>query len=1211
MTNLGGLPKSTQQQNVRLFTGEVRSAYDHQKRVGACFVLDKVKGLLVTSKLVVQRATLQSNLAGQRVDLYFPQVTIPSEKPQVAEVLHLDLDVDGSDLVVLQLVSNNGRFPDGVRQVAVAEALESVAGSTHQFISFGYREENRYLGLPVRGVIGGYLDEQESPDPLFYLETPHLSDELVGAPILDWQRNLVVGMVTQLEQSTTGPTQQIGVAVDLRALASPKLLAEDFDARYRTRALRYNGGEKPSTPTPAPLKFDLERYWQSQRNRGLVADVGHAPRLPQIVLPLREDLLAQLVESWQQRERSGLRVLGLIGSSGGGKGTLVRRWLEVLRTGADGPQAIFWWNFHDYPNFQDFLNALIDFCGGPPLVSLISLDDGKHAFDVALHYLKQQPIMFVLEGLEQLQVIEDDDLYGTLPLDHRMRVLLDFVLTQQDINSFCVLLSTIPFVDWVDRTYYHEYTLRRLGERDGILLLRGMGLSETQDTLRRLVRDWQGHTLSLVLLGAHIQASTPPDYSARVPNDVPVASGDHRARIAALLRYINDSLTPDLVDLMQIVAVFRLPAPPDGLQKVAIGSETQSETVLMMDKTPADFQILTQELVARSLLRPNELGHFGRHPLILAFYRGYLDDGRAGRIHRNVGMYYSERFGGNEDEDSPHSRHVLSEMVYHLNKGTNRNVQDVLRNLPPEYLNEEFELLDSRYLLMGEIGKGGFANVFRAYDIERQRTVALKRLMTLLPGDDDGGLRIERFQREISILSSITHPHIVQALDYKLDEADEQYLVMPLLTGGTLRDRIVEAKQAGTPLPRPFVCDLVVKIGGALQAAHDRGIIHRDITPRNILFEADEPFLVDFGLAKPLSTMTNTLTIGAGTLIYMAPERKDLDKPGNGSRLSDQYELAFVTFEMLTGSREPFNDPNVALDSTTKQILFKAMSHLPEDRFPNVQHFVQAFQQICIMAETVEMESVAAPDEDPETRSWRPLMAVLGLLFLAIIGVAAASNSLLSGTIPATEGVSAVIADATDTEMPEQLQADETPQLLLASPTTEVLMTASEVSSFSVIATESASATRTLTPTSTHTETASITPTASVTASPTRTTTATPSFTPSQTPTPSPTPTATIPPGLRYPLEQLQSVISGDVVLSPWEINCAVYDEALQRLGAELAQPQSDVDELYAQGQDLTEARIVTTVSNLCSESGVEILVLDPDIYQELSSAINALRLND
>jgi serine/threonine-protein kinase len=263
-----------------------------------------------------------------------------------------------------------------------------------------------------------------------------------------------------------------------------------------------------------------------------------------------------------------------------------------------------------------------------------------------------------------------------------------------------------------------------------------------------------------------------------------------------------------------------------------------------------------------------------------------------------------------------------------------------------------------RYHILAQVGEGGMAVVYKAYDTRMETDVAVKIIRTenLTLGTMDRTLK--RFEREAKSLARLTHPNIVKVMDYGEFEG-QPYLVMPYLPGGTLKAML------GKPIPWQEAINILIPIAHALGYAHEHNIIHRDIKPANILItEKGQPMLSDFGVAKLLDAEeTMELTgsaVGIGTPEYMAPEQ------GNSKTIdhrADIYSLGVVFYEMVTGRKpyvadtplavlikrasEPLPRPGKfvpGLPQTVENVLLKVLAKEPKDRYQSMGDFVHALE---------------------------------------------------------------------------------------------------------------------------------------------------------------------------------------------------------------------------------------------------------------------------
>jgi len=232
-----------------------------------------------------------------------------------------------------------------------------------------------------------------------------------------------------------------------------------------------------------------------------------------------------------------------------------------------------------------------------------------------------------------------------------------------------------------------------------------------------------------------------------------------------------------------------------------------------------------------------------------------------------------------------------------------------------------------RYLIKSELGRGGMATVYRAYDPSFEREVALK----VLPLEMMHDLQFRgRFEREIKMVAALEHPSIVPVYDVG-DEDEQPYFVMRYMTGGSLSDRIAQGKMSLEETAR-----IVEKIAQGLTYAHKKGVIHRDLKPDNILFDDnDVPFISDFGIAKLTESTSGSLT-GSGMMIgtpaYMSPEQAKGEKIDGRS---DIYGLGVIVYQMLSG-QQPYNADTpvgVAIKHVNEPVpeILNANPHLPPE----------------------------------------------------------------------------------------------------------------------------------------------------------------------------------------------------------------------------------------------------------------------------------------
>jgi serine/threonine protein kinase/ribosomal protein S27AE len=298
-------------------------------------------------------------------------------------------------------------------------------------------------------------------------------------------------------------------------------------------------------------------------------------------------------------------------------------------------------------------------------------------------------------------------------------------------------------------------------------------------------------------------------------------------------------------------------------------------------------------------------------------------------------------------------------------------------------------------VIRGLLGEGGMAAVYRAYQASLDREVAIKVLPIAFGHDQSFA---DRFNREARAMARLSHPNIVTIHDAGEDQG-RLYIVMAYIPGGTLKDRM-----AG-PLDLREVVRVVNGLAQALSYAHERGIVHRDVKPVNVLMDTDgRPILSDFGIVKVMTEREGLTRAGAGvgTPEYMSPEQC---RGGPVDARADIYALGVLVFEMLTG-RTPFEADNYTaiahahiyeqpplpsrlnprISPAVQAVILKALNKQPQDRFQHATDFALALEQA--VAAQMPMTSAAHP------RALTPGVAVGQVAGLGVCPRCRAPNAL-------------------------------------------------------------------------------------------------------------------------------------------------------------------------------------------------------------------------
>ena len=323
--------------------------------------------------------------------------------------------------------------------------------------------------------------------------------------------------------------------------------------------------------------------------------------------------------------------------------------------------------------------------------------------------------------------------------------------------------------------------------------------------------------------------------------------------------------------------------------------------------------------------------------------------------------------------------------------------------------------LGSSYTIERELGRGGMATVYLARDNKHGHHVALK----VLHDDLAATLGPERFRREIATAAQLQHPHILGVFDSGETDNGQLWFTMPFVEGQSLRDRLRREAQ----MPVDDVLRIVQEIAGALDYAHEQGVIHRDIKPENILLtKRGDAVLADFGIARALSHSNTGATnpamgltgtgLSIGTPQYMSPEQASGERTLDAR--SDVYALGAVCYEMLAGEL-PFtgasaqaiiakmlttDPPSIrvlrpSVSPALDAVIRRALARVPADRWLSAGEFANALGSA---ERTTQPAPAALPAKAEQPRKRVPVAALtLGLGFLIGVGLLFAWRSKGSG----------------------------------------------------------------------------------------------------------------------------------------------------------------------------------------------------------------------
>lgn len=317
-------------------------------------------------------------------------------------------------------------------------------------------------------------------------------------------------------------------------------------------------------------------------------------------------------------------------------------------------------------------------------------------------------------------------------------------------------------------------------------------------------------------------------------------------------------------------------------------------------------------------------------------------------------------------------------------------------------------LLDSRYLILRELGRGGFSCVFLASD---EKVMSKKVVIKVL---QDREVRnewtVQKSRQEIEALSRIDHPSVVGVFDFGELPSGSPYIVMKYVDGVTLRSCI---PPEGMELKR--VARLIKLLGSALAAAHQKGILHRDLKPENIMLQTlsggdEQPTIIDFGVAKVKNSLIAPSTVEPrtlGTYLYMSPEQFRGEPV---TTASDIYSLGVIAYEMITG-RRPFNPETVArlaemhregvkikpkdlrpaLPERAQSLILQALSFAASDRPTDARRFAEALEVAVKQLDEAKFEKETSHKrESAKNERFGRKLLVAGVASLLLVTIAAA-----------------------------------------------------------------------------------------------------------------------------------------------------------------------------------------------------------------------------
>ncbi|MBU0513793.1 MAG: serine protease, partial [Proteobacteria bacterium] len=563
------------------------------------------------------------------------------------------------DVVLLEPVDNPVTLDK--KQVAVLGKCEG--SETNKFQSYGFASVSPYSATYAYGNIMGPVEIDQTAKinlqvKMFELRTEDILPGLSGSGVLDTQKNLVVGILTE---RWNPKNRKVQPAADVQAKRRKGWAVDAQVLSLEPLGLALHEGPYPLREAAVPRDVETAK---AAAGRDLGVELVNAPT-PLAEWVGRDDLRQKITGDWVNQET---RVTGLIGFGGEGKSSLARRWLDDLLADNSNrqPDGVFWWGFYEKPGVDEFFEAALDFLG-QGLIDPAAYPSANAKARFIAGMLQAGRYLFVLDGLEVMQDQEGDD-YGLL----RNHDLADFLkyFSLPTHESFCLITSRAPVLDLMDFTTYVHRDVMRLSARDGRDLLSKLGVQGSDQELDQVVADWDGHALTLSLVGSHVAERHEGDvaYARDVKPYDPTES--RYERVHRVLRRYDENLTEAERAFLKLFSAFRKPVKEEAFTKVfRTRTKATDLNAPIAALSAADFQAMVDRLVKYRMLRHDSREqHYTAHPLIRRHYEALLvhgDQNQTQAAHQRIKDYYLDLAGDVPVNPTLDDLAPLIEVVHH------------------------------------------------------------------------------------------------------------------------------------------------------------------------------------------------------------------------------------------------------------------------------------------------------------------------------------------------------------------------------------------------------------------------------------------------------------------------------------------------------------------------------------------------------------------
>jgi tetratricopeptide (TPR) repeat protein len=614
-------------QNLRDFTVQIRHS-ESDEIVGTGIAISQ-GGKIVTCNHVAASAgiVLPEEIETGEVGVYFPRARGGEEKNRRAKIAAYFPKSD-DDVVLLQLIGKPP--PLAPEQIAVLSDAER--SEFNPFRSYGYRDLDNFIGGWADGKIMSSVDPPEGStlliDPI-QLDSKQINHGMSGAAALDTKRNVVVGIISMTYFADRfGKDRDTAWAVDAKVLTFDPLKIP----LYAGESLELKASEKPTK--------EVMEEAQAVVGRNLSLTEYPAPAPPTEWVG-RQDLLAQLNRDW---ENTATQITGLIGFGGEGKSSLASRWIHELLKNKQLKQSdgLFWWSFYDRRSMEEFFEAALTYLSGDNQELLQQAKSPNARAHLIAGMLYSGSYLFVLDGLEVMQH-QEGDRYGEF-ISEDLQQFLEY-FSAPGHTSFCLITSRAPLFDLIEYNSYIHRDVTRLTENEGKELLRKVGVKGPESELKKAVNLWDGHALTLGLIGSYLAEAHHGDITHLDDIEPPTAGEPRYERVHRILRRYDEHLSETERVFLQLFSAFRTPVEESAFEKVFRTKTTEkalNAPVAALSDT--EFKALLNRLQTYRILRysPREK-HYTTHPLIRAHYLTLLsqrDRSQTQKTHQEIKNYY-------------------------------------------------------------------------------------------------------------------------------------------------------------------------------------------------------------------------------------------------------------------------------------------------------------------------------------------------------------------------------------------------------------------------------------------------------------------------------------------------------------------------------------------------------------------------------------------